>query len=236
MVTLLCYNDPSWSTIYGNTSGIMEKFPITRSAEKDKALLPRFHQKSYLNRDTLSMILLAVFFLVHPLSRLTAQAAEIQDVKAVKDGSLIMVSTELKLDDSQIEELGSGMQKELIMYIDLFRSWNLWPNEFIYGITISQIMKSDPVKKEFILVTRNGTGNRETRFNSLDSLLGKALKFENIRAFTSDGLPQGKYFVKVTFELRIRKLAPIISYLLFFVPEKEFSIWKNSEIVGVGEP
>lgn len=214
----------------------MEKFPITRSGEKDKALPNRFHQKSYLKRDTLPTILLTAFFLVHLLCCLTAQAAEIRDVKVAREGSLIMVSTDLKLDDTQIEELGSGMQKELIMYIDLFRSWNLWPNEFIHGITISQVLKSDPVKKEFILVTRNGTGNRETRFNGLDTLLDKALRLENIRAFSSDGLPPGKYFVKVTAELRIRKLAPIISYLLFFVPEKEFSVWKDSEIFGVGEP
>lgn len=236
MVTLLCYNDPSWSTTYGNTSEIMEKFPITRSADKDKNLPQRFHQKSCLKRDSLSMILLTAFFLAHLLFCRTAQAAEIRDVKVVREGQVITVSTELKLDDTQIEELGSGMQKELIMYIDLFRSWNLWPNEFIHGITISQVMKSDPVKKEFILVTRNGTGNRETRFNSLDTLLDKALRFENIRAFSVVGLPQGNYFVKVTVELRIRKLAPIISYLLFFVPEKEFSIWKNSETFGAGEP
>ncbi|MBI3593199.1 MAG: hypothetical protein HY099_06955 [Nitrospirae bacterium] len=50
------------------------------------------------------------------------------------------------------------------------------------------------------------------------------MKLTNIRE-----LETGTYFVKVTAESRMKKLPPVIGYLLFFVPEKEFSVSKNSQ-------
>jgi hypothetical protein len=168
-----------------------------------------------------------VFFLV-PLVAKAAERNSIGSVSVSRENSLVTVNAELELGDSSLTDLSDGMQKEFIFYLDLFRVWSFWPDEFIHGIKIAHVIKSNPVKKEFTLKSRYGESVNEQRFNSLDSLLPHALKIENIQAFTIEGLPVGQYYVRVTVESRIRKLAPIVGYLLFFVPEKEFTVWKNS--------
>jgi hypothetical protein len=50
------------------------------------------------------------------------------------------------------------------------------------------------------------------------------LKLTNIRE-----LDPGEYFVKITVDSKIRKLPPVIGYILFFVSENEFSISKDSQ-------
>ena len=45
----------------------------------------------------------------------------------------IMVDTGISLDEKILSELKSGMEKEITFYIDLFRVWRGWPDEFILG-------------------------------------------------------------------------------------------------------
>ena len=42
------------------------------------------------------------------------------------------------------------------------------------------------------------------------------------------------YFVRVSIESRIRKLPPVIGYLLFFVPENDFKITRDSPVFRAG--
>ena len=158
-----------------------------------------------------------------------ADGAEISEVSISRENKSVSVNAELILDEGQIADLNSGIQKELIFYVDLFKHWNFWPDEFITGIIFTRVIKSDPIKKEFSLISVERRSKTETRYNSLETLLSHALKIDSERVFSTDGLQSGNYFVKVTVVSRIRKLAPIVGYLLFFVPEKEFSIERNSE-------
>jgi hypothetical protein len=47
-------------------------------------------------------------------------------------------------------------------------------------------------------------------------------------------LEPGAYYVKVTVEAHARKLPPIIGYLLFFIPEHEFRVSRDSSIMQMG--
>lgn len=164
-----------------------------------------------------------------------SSAASIDQVSFTQNGSFISVSSSLLIDEQHIHDLMNGVKKEFVFYIDLFRKWELWPDEFISGIKFTRTISSDPIKKEYIVISDDGMTRNERRFNSLDTLLDQALKINVKDAFSTLGLQSGTYFIRITVESRIRKLAPIIGYLLFFVPEKEFTIKRDSASFEVHE-
>lgn len=140
----------------------------------------------------------------------------------------IYVTFALKLDAKNIEEIKEGIDKELKYYIDLFKVWKIWPDEFVLGKFFTRALKSDPIKEEYVATSFDGSTLIQRRFRSFDSMLAwtfsvKDLKLTNIRE-----LEPGQYFVRITVESKIRKLPPVIGYFLIFLPENEFKIKKDS--------
>ena len=74
----------------------------------------------------------------------------------------------------------------------------------------------------------------EKRFNELDSLLKWSLNINDLKLTNIKELEPDDYFVRITVESRLRRLPPVIGYLFFFVPEKEFTTVKDSSIFRVG--
>lgn len=147
----------------------------------------------------------------------------------------IYVTTGLILDEKQLQDLKNGIAKEITFYIDLFRVWNMWPDEFVLGKTIVKTLKADPVKKEYVAASSDGMTIVERRFNELDSLLKWSLNIRDLKLTNTRELEPDDYFVRITVESRLRKLPPVISYLFFFVPEKEFTKVKDSSRFSVGQ-
>ena len=159
---------------------------------------------------------------------------------AIKEGG-IFVSSGLRLDEQGIRDLKNGISKEIILYIDLFRVWPNWPDEFVLGNTITRTLRCDPVKKEYIASSLWGTTLTEKRFRSCETLtlwalsvpefkLSGTAEIERARPETAGGhASPDEYFVRVTAEGRLRRLPPVIGYLFFFVREKEFSVRRDSE-------
>lgn len=172
--------------------------------------------------------LLLSLFIFSPVLEKTAECVEVGNVTVVIENGTIKVSSDLILDQSHISDMNDGLQKEFIFFVDLFREWKIWPDEFILGTKLSRKIRSDSVKKEFAVITSDKASVSEQRFNSLESLLSEALKLNNIELVRTGALLSGTYFVKVTASSRTRKHAPIIGYLLFFMPENEFSVEKIS--------
>jgi hypothetical protein len=187
-------------------------------------------------RMTVLMRTFILFLVINAVILLHVNATEGVEIGTVyveiKEDSLI-VNSDLHLDEDQIEDLQNGIEKEITFYVDLFRQWSVWPDEFISGIRIKRKIKSDPVKNEFSINSNGNESNDEQRFSSLASLLSEALSLKDVKLSSINHLRPGRYFVKVSAESRIRKLAPIIGYLLFFVPEMEFKVEKNSDIFEI---
>jgi hypothetical protein len=174
------------------------------------------------------MILLELFLFVR-----TANSAEIPDVTYKFNGDELYVSAEVKPDEKITEELNDGLSKEFIFYIDLFRVWDIWPNEFVLGQKIMTKLKSNPIKREYIASRVSGNISLNKRFNDPQEMLNWAMTLSGIKLTNVKELEGGSYFIKVTAESMIRKLPPVVGYLLFFVPDKEFSISKNSHIFQI---
>jgi len=161
-------------------------------------------------------------------------AAEISGPEVKIQGNEIYVTTSLSLDEKQLNELRNGIKKEYSFYIDIFRVWNLWPDEFVLSRSFVRSLRSDPVKMEFIATSIDGNTQTKKRFKSFDSMLKWALSFENLNLIHVRDLEPGTYFVRATVESKIRKLPPVIGYFMVFIPENEFKIKKDSPYFTVG--
>ena len=176
----------------------------------------------------MARIILSLALLSLCLMPLNASGAEIigPDARVMNDE--IVVSTALALDEKNIGDLKNGISKEITFYIDLFRVWRMWPNEFIAGKKIVKTLQSDPIKKEYTATTFDGATLIEKRFKRFDSMLDWTLTVKDLKLINVKELQQSEYYVKVSVESRLRQLPPVIGYLLFFVPEKDFKLSKDS--------
>ncbi len=182
----------------------------------------------------LIFLAITVYFLIS-FNVQGAEGVELGTISVEIKEDAILVSSDLRLDEDQIEDLQNGIEKEITFYVDLFREWAVWPDEFIFGTRINRKIRSDPVKEEFSINSNGNASDDEKRFNSLASLLSEALTLKDVELSSTGHLRPGRYFVKVSAESRIRKLAPIVGYLLFFVPEMEFKVDRNSDIFMIPE-
>ncbi len=163
-----------------------------------------------------------------------ANSSEIIGPEIKIQNNEIHISASLSLDEKQILELKNGISKEITFYIDLFRVWNMWPDEFVLGKKIIKTLKSDPIKKEYVATSFDGVTLIEKRFNELDSLLKWSLNVRDIKLTNTKELEPDDYFIRTAVESRLRRLPPVIGYLFFFMPEIEFKNAKDSEIFHIG--
>ncbi len=163
-------------------------------------------------------------------------AQEINNLDVKIKSEELVVSTSISLNEGFINEIKNGIQKELVFYIDLFRIWKYWPDEYVFGNSIVRKIEGDVIKGEYIMSSfdRNRKVITEKKFKSLESMLKAMAEIGPFPLINIKGMESGDYYVRVTVESRLRKLPPVVGYILFFIPEKEFSITKDSPIFRLG--
>lgn len=165
-----------------------------------------------------------------------ALGQEIGDIDVRINGDELVVSTSVSLPEAFINEIKNGVQKELVFYIDLFRVWKNWPDEYVFGNSIIKKIEGDVIKGEYIMSSfdRNKKVVVEKKFKSLESMLRTMGVISSLPLINIKGIEPGDYYVRVTVESRLRRLPPVVGYLLFFIPEKEFSVSKDSSPFRLG--
>lgn len=171
------------------------------------------------------MSIIIVVFCVFPAR---AQGQSVEDFSVKTDNNSIAVSFSLALNHKNAQEIKQGLDKDIRFYVDLFRVWKVWPDEFVLGKKYLRTLKSDPIKKEHVASSNDGSIIIEKRFRSLESMLDWSLSVNDLQLTNTEDLEPGTYFVKVTIESRVRNLPPVIGYLFIFLPENEFKIEKKS--------
>ncbi len=144
----------------------------------------------------------------------------------------LYVSFSLDLDSKQLVELREGIDKELKLYVDLFRVWRGWPDEFVLGKFFIRKLRVDPIKKEYVASSNDGSVLIEKRFRSPDSLLVWALSVKDLKLTSTRELEPGQYFVRVTAEAKVKKI-PVIGYFFFFLKETDFRVSKDSATLNI---
>jgi hypothetical protein len=161
--------------------------------------------------------------------------AEITGPELTIRNNELYVNTALSLDDKNLQDLRNGMKKEFHFFIDLYRVWGMWPDEFISGRQFIQKLQADPVKTEYVATSNDGAISTKKRFKSFESMLQWALNMENIFLANIHNLEPGGYYVRVTIESKIRQLPPVIGYFMIFVKETDFTIQKSSPPFTTGQ-
>lgn len=131
-------------------------------------------------------------------------------------------------DDKMLQDIRDGMDKEIRLYVDLFRAWTGWPDEFVTGKAFIRTLKADPIKKEFIGISHDGNSITEKRFRSFESMIAWTMSVKDLKLTNTRELEPSQYFVRITVESRVRKLPPVIGHFLIFINESEFKIKKDS--------
>ncbi len=178
-------------------------------------------------KSSIKILSLLVFFALLFLVR-TGTAAEIPEISFRLANNELYVSAVVRPDQKVMDELSDGLSKDFTFYLELFRVWKIWPDEIVLGQKIMTTLRSNPIKREYIATRVTGNISLKKRFNDMDSMVSWAMTLPEIKLTNVKALEAGTYFIKVTAESRIRKLPPVIGYVLFFVPDKDFSISKNS--------
>ncbi len=180
----------------------------------------------------------ACLFLITFICVVTAthnvSAVEIRGPEIEIRNKSLSVNTALLLEDKHIQELKSGISKEFKFSLDVYRTWKMWPDEFISGKFFVRTLRCDKIKLGCVATSYDGKTFIEKRFKSIDSMLTWAVRIENITLTHLQDLEPGEYYVRVTVESAIRKLPPVIGYFMLFLPENEFSLKKNSPFFTVG--
>ena len=168
------------------------------------------------------------------LSYSSSKCAEITGPEVKVQNNEMYVTTALTLEEKHLQELKNGIKKELRFYIDLFRVWSYWPDEFVLGKFFVRTIKCDPVKGEYIATSSDRSVLTEKRFKSFESMIKWALSINELRLLNIRELDQATYFVRITVESKIRKLPPVIGYFIVFLSENEFRITKDSSSFSLG--
>ena len=141
----------------------------------------------------------------------------------------IFVDTSLQeLPDTFTQEVRNGIKKELEYNVGLMRIWENWLDEYVEGKTIIRTIKYDVIKKQYHLTSLEGRYLYEKTVKDLGEALKWLTTLNNVRLVRIGNLQQGRYYVRVSIESRRIKLPALFKVILFFVPEVEFSIHRNS--------
>jgi hypothetical protein len=185
--------------------------------------------KSFIKFLTLNFSLFTFLLFFPSLS----SGAEITGPEVKFQGNDIYVTTSLNLDEKYLRELSKGITKEVRFYIDIFRVWKMWPDEFMLGKLFIRTLTCDPVKNEYIATSGEESTLIQKRFRSFESMIKWALSINDLKLANLRELEPSVYYIRVTVESKIRKLPPVIGYFMIFLPENEFKISKNSTFFTV---
>jgi hypothetical protein len=129
----------------------------------------------------------------------------------------------------------SGIEKEILFTIELFRVWNFWPDEFVVAKKIQKVIRYDNLREQYWTSSYDGAVFKEKSFRDFKTLKEWAFAANDVYLANVRELEQGKYFIRVIVESRSRELPPVIGFLLLFIPEREMSLAKESKSFYVGE-
>jgi len=146
----------------------------------------------------------------------------------IKDSHIIVSTGILSLKEIE-NAIKSGVEKELIFSIELFRIWPLWPDEFVSAKKIQKLIKYDNLRDQYRASSYDGAHLRERHFRDFNTLKDWVFTVRDINLANIRKLEKGKYLVRVTVKSKSRELPPIIGFFMLFIPETEMSWTQKSQ-------
>jgi hypothetical protein len=163
-------------------------------------------------------------------------ASDITTLSFRQSNQDIIVNASLQLDEKTIDDMNSGLSKEIVFNIELFRYRKIWANESIAGKTFIRLLQSNPIKREYVGTSIDGKSKTVKRFKDINSMIAWAVNIEELTLpdITLDA--DSDYFVKVSAEARMQAIPAVVGYIFFFLPTKEFGVSRESPLFKAGPP
>lgn len=169
-----------------------------------------------------------VFSIIMILCAGRLYATGIENLYVDTTGKEILVDFSFSPSGTELDKLQREMGREVVFLVDLFRKWNVWPDEFIRGVKVIRTIYSDTMKKEYRADSFDGREITSRRFNSFSTMTDWAFRFSKVNLSSLKGLPEGNYFVRVTVRSRKKRVPGLISEVFFFLPSWEFNYRADS--------
>jgi hypothetical protein len=161
-------------------------------------------------------------------------AAEILGPEIRIQDNDILVSTGLSYLDELVGAIASGIEKEIVFTIELFRVWDFWPDEFVVSKKVHRTIKYDNLRGQYVTSFNDGEATVNKRFKDFDKMKLWMFSVNNINLANVRELIPGDYYLRVVAESKSRELPPVIGLLMLFIPEVEMSLAKESATFAVG--
>lgn len=181
-------------------------------------------------------LLFSLFIVLTPLS-VSGKGEHMSDVIVNQGKEDLIVSTTLLGGFSKNFEdaIKNGFEKEIIFYIEIYRKWSFWPDEFIFSKKIQRTIKYDGLKKIYFVSSYDGLYLEEKNFDDYENMKTWICKIGNIKVTHTNLLnSRATYFVRIKAASKSKKLPTIIENIFFFVATTDFATpWKKSAFFSV---
>ncbi len=184
----------------------------------------------------LKTLLFILFVILTPIS-VYAKGEQMSDVTVNQASEDLLVSSTLIGGFSKDFEdaIRNGFEKEITFYIEIYRKWNFWPDEFIFSKRVQRTIKYDGLKKVYYASSYDGLYLEEKVFDDYEKMKAWVSKIGEVK-FTQISLlkPKATYFVRIKAESKFKRLPPVLKNLLFFVATTDFETpWKKSAYFSI---
>lgn len=185
-------------------------------------------------KKELSAFISALLLLLAP-SFVNASSLMIIGPHAMIKDSAIIVNTGIVNVKELEKSVKSGIEKEVVFTVELFRAWPLWPDEFVSTKKIKMIIKYDNLRDQYWASSSDHDNMKARKFREflpIQNLLASIspISLGNIKSFET-----GEYYVRVVIESKSMEYPLLMGLLMHLIPETEMSLAKESEPFIIGE-
>jgi hypothetical protein len=174
-----------------------------------------------------------LLFVAIVFSPSTVHSAEISGPSITIEDDNILASTGLSYLGKLESTIESGIEKKIVFTLELFRVWNLWPDEFVMTKKIIRTIRYDNLRGHYFVTSRDGVSLVQKKFKDFHTMKAWAFKIEDIHIANIKELEPGDYYMRVLVESKSKKLPAVIGILMLFVPEVEMVMTKESKPFNV---
>jgi hypothetical protein len=129
----------------------------------------------------------------------------------------------------------SGVEKEVIITVELLRDWKYWPDEFIASKKITKAFRYDNLREKYRASHDDGVMRREKYFKDYASMKKWVFTVKNVNLAHVKQLDPDDYYIRIVVESRSIEELPLLGFLMHFIPEVEMSLAKESEPFYIGD-
>ncbi|MDO8282408.1 MAG: DUF4390 domain-containing protein [Thermodesulfovibrionia bacterium] len=152
----------------------------------------------------------------------------------IKENDIIVTTGVVNVKDLE-KSVNSGIEKEVIFTVELFRVWAFWPDEFVSAKKIKMMIRYDNLRDQYWASSSDNKDMETKRFKDFESIQNWLSSISPISLGNVKGFDKGEYYVRVVIESKSREYPLFIGMLMHLIPETEMSLAKESGTFIVGE-